>query len=167
VSAWFWLPVLALLAVMQTSLVPGLQVGPAAPQLVLVWVLCWAVIRGRGEAVPWAIAGGLILDLLSQMPPGAHLLALTAVTFLADLGHRVMQGSTALFAAAAVFAGSLLYGLMLLGILALSGRQPDIASATVLGVMPGALYNLAVLVPVFLVLRGLDRRFPVSVLPAW
>ncbi|MEA2684400.1 MAG: hypothetical protein QOK05_2728 [Chloroflexota bacterium] len=166
-SPWFWLPVLVVLAIVQTSLVPALQVGPATPQLVLVWVLCWAVIRGRGEALAWAIGGGLILDLLSQMPPGAHLLALSAVTFLADLGHRVMQGSTALFAAAAVFAGSLLYGLLLLATLALTGRRPDIATATVLGVMPGALYNLAVLIPVFLLQRGLDRRFPVSVLPAW
>lgn len=166
-SSWFWLPVLLLLTIVQTSLVPALQVGPATPQLVLVWVLCWAVIRGRGEALPWAIGGGLILDLVSQMPPGAHLLALSAVTFLADLGHRVMQGSTALFAAAAVFAGSLLYGLILLAVLAVTGRHPDIATATVLGVMPGALYNLAVLIPVFLLQRGLDRRFPVSVLPAW
>ncbi|MFN2465650.1 MAG: rod shape-determining protein MreD [Candidatus Dormibacteria bacterium] len=161
------MPILVLISLMQTSLVPGMEVGPAAPQLVLVWVLCWAVIRGRSEAMPWAIAGGLALDLLSQMPPGAHLLALTIVTYLADLGHRVMQGSTALFAGAAIFAGSLVYGLILLGALAVAGRRPDIASATVLGVVPGALYNLVALVPIFLVLRGVDRRFPVSVLPAW
>jgi rod shape-determining protein MreD len=167
VSAWFWFPMLVLLTVTQTSLVPALEVGPATPQLVLTWVVCWAVIRGRGEALPWAVAGGLILDLVSQMPPGAHLLALTTVTFLADLGHRVMQGSTFLFAAAAVFAGSLLYGLILLAVLAIAGRHPDIATATVLGVMPGALYNLAVLVPLFFIQRALDRRFPVSVLPAW
>lgn len=166
-SAWFWFPVLVVLTILQTSLVPALQLGPATPQLVLTWVVCWAVIRGRGEAVPWAVAGGLVLDLVSQMPPGAHLLALTAVTFLADLGHRVMQGSTFLFAAAAVFAGSLLYGLVLLAVLAVTGRHPDIATATVLEVMPGALYNLAVLVPVFFIQRALDRRFPVSVLPAW
>lgn len=166
-SVWVWFPVLVVLTILQTSLVPALQVGPATPQLVLTWVLCWAVIRGRGDALPWAVAGGLVLDLVSQMPPGAHLLALTAVTFLADLGHRVMQGSTFLFAAAAVFAGSLLYGLILLAVLAITGRHPDIATATVLGVMPGALYNLAVLVPVFFIQRALDRRFPVSVLPAW
>jgi rod shape-determining protein MreD len=134
---------------------------------VLTWVLTWAVIRGRGEALPWAIGGGLLLDLLSQMPSGSHLLALTVVTFLADLGHRVMQGSTALFAAAAVFSGSVLYGLILLGVLELTGRHPDIPSATVLDVFPGAVYNLVALVPVFLLLRALDRRFPVSVLPAW
>ena len=166
-SAWFWLPLLVVLAVAQTSLVPGLQVNGAQPELVLTWVVCWAVIRGRGEALPWAVAGGLLLDLLSQMPPGSHLLALVAVTFLADLGHQVMQGSTALFAAAAVFAGSLLYGLLLLGILVVSGRHPDVAGFTVTAVVPGALYNLAVLVPVLIAQRRLDDLFPVSVLPAW
>lgn len=166
-SAWFWVPVLAVLGVAQTSLVPGLQVSGAQPQLVLTWVVCWAVIRGRGEALPWAIAGGLFLDLLSQMPPGSHLLALVAVTFLADLGHQVMQGSTALFAAAAVFAGSVLYGLVLLGILVATGRHPDFAGATVTAILPGALYNLGVLVPFFVIQRRLDSMFPVSVLPAW
>ncbi|GAC1329340.1 MAG: hypothetical protein NVSMB17_05660 [Candidatus Dormibacteria bacterium] len=166
-SAWFWFPVLGLLAVMQTSLVPGLRVGSAQPELVLVWVVSWAVIRGRGEALPWAVVGGLMLDVLSQLPPGSHLLALVLVTFLADLGHRVMQGSTALFAAAAVFAGALVYGLTLLVVMALTGRHPDIAAETVLGVLPGAMYSLLVLVPVFLFQRGVDSRFPVSVLPAW
>lgn len=166
-SAWFWLPVLVLLAVGQTSLVAGLQVGGAQPQLVVTWVVCWAIIRGRGEALPWAVAGGLSLDLLSQMPPGSHLLALVAVTFLADLVNQVMRGSTALFAAAAVFAASLLYGLVLLGILVFAGRHPDVPGAMVTAILPGALYNLAVLVPVLVVQRRLDKLFPVSVLPAW
>ena len=166
-SAWFWLPTLVLLTIAQTSLVPRLEVGGAQPQLVLTWVVCWAVTRGRGEALPWGVAGGLFLDLLSQMPPGSHLLALVAVAFMADLGHQVMQGSTALFAAAAVLAGSLLYGLLLLAILVITGRHPDVAGSAVTAILPGALYNLAVLVPVLIVQRRLDRLFPVSVLPAW
>ena len=117
--------------------------------------------------MPWAIFGGLLLDLLSQMPPGAHLLAMTAVTFLADLGHKVMQGSTALFALAAVFAASLAYGIVLVGVLAVSGHSVQVADTVILNVLPGAVFNLAVLIPIFLVQRGLDRRFPVSVLPEW
>jgi rod shape-determining protein MreD len=167
VSAWLWLPILILLAVGQTSLVTGLQVNGAQPQLVVTWVVCWAVIRGRGEALPWAVAGGLLLDLLSQMPPGSHLLALVAVTFLADLGNQVMRGSTALFATAAVFAASLLYGLLLLGILVITRRHPDVPGAIVTAILPGALYNLAILVPVLMIQRRLDKLLPVSVLPAW
>ena len=166
-SPWFWLPLLAVLATAQTSLVPNLQLGGAQPQLVLTWVVCWAVIRGRGEALPWAVAGGFFLDLLSQMPPGSHLLALVAVTFLADLGHQVMQGSTALFAAAAVFAGSVMYGLVLLGLLVVTGHHPDFSGTAVTEVLPGALANLVVLVPVFVAQRRIDSMFPVSVLPAW
>ncbi|HXA41434.1 MAG TPA: rod shape-determining protein MreD [Candidatus Solibacter sp.] len=166
-SLWLAFPMLVLLSVLQTSMVPQLAIGGARPQLVLVWVVCWAVVRGRGEAMTWAIFAGLLLDLLSQMPPGAHLLALTLVAFIADLGHTVMQGSTALFAAAAVFAASLVYGIVLVLVLAATGRPVELADTVVLNIFPGALYNLAVLVPIFIFLRGFDRRFPVSVLPAW
>jgi rod shape-determining protein MreD len=167
VSLWVAFPVVALMAILQTSLVPRLAVGAARPQLVMTWIVCWAVVRGRGEAMPWAIFGGLLLDLLSQMPPGAHLLAMTAVTFLADLGHKVMQGSTALFALAAVFAASLAYGIVLVGVLAVTGHSVQVADTVILNVLPGAVFNLAVLVPIFVVQRALDRRFPVSVLPEW
>lgn len=166
-SPWVAFPVVALLAILQTSLVPRLTFGAARPQLVMTWIVCWAVVRGRGEAMPWAIFGGLLLDLLSQMPPGAHLLAMTAVTFLADLGHKVMQGSTVLFAMAAVFAASLAYGIVLVGVLAVSGHSVQVADTVILNVLPGAVFNLAVLIPIFLVQRALDRRFPVSVLPEW
>lgn len=166
-SPWVAFPVVALLAILQTSLVPRLTLGAARPQLVMTWIVCWAVVRGRGEAMPWAIFGGLLLDLLSQMPPGAHLLAMTAVTFLADLGHKVMQGSTVLFAMAAVFAASLAYGIVLVGVLAVSGHSVQVADTVILNVLPGAVFNLAVLIPIFLVQRALDRRFPVSVLPEW
>jgi rod shape-determining protein MreD len=167
VSLWVAFPVVAVLTILQTSLVPRLTVGTARPQLVMTWIVCWAVVRGRGEAMPWAVFGGLLLDLLSQMPPGAHLLAMTAVTFLADLGHKVMQGSTALFALAAVFAASLAYGMVLVVVLAITGHSVQLADTVILNLLPGALFNLAVLVPIFLVQRALDQRFPVSVLPEW
>jgi rod shape-determining protein MreD len=166
-TAWIAFPLIAVLAAMQTSLVPSLELGPARPQLLLVWVVSWAVVRGRGEAMSWAIFGGLVLDLLSQMPPGSHLLALPLVTFLADLGHRVMQGSTALFAGAAVFAASILYGIILLVVLFATNHPVNLVDVVIGDILPGSAYNLVVLVPVFLLQRAIDSRFPVSVIPEW
>ena len=163
-TAWLAYPILALLVALQTSLVPQFAVAGAQPQLVLAWVVCWAVVRGRGEAVPWAIFSGLLLDLLSQQPVGAHLLAFTAVAFLADLGHRFMHGSTILFAASATLMASLVYGGTLL-LLSPGGRQLDLMAMFLNQVVPGAVFNLAVAFPLFLILRGLDRRFPVPVAP--
>jgi hypothetical protein len=78
-----------------------------------------------------------------------------------------MQGSTALFAAAAVFAASLTYGIILVLVLKVTGHPIDFVETTIIRLLPGAIYNLAALVPIFAVQRALDRRFPVSVLPEW
>jgi rod shape-determining protein MreD len=164
-ALWLSVPLLALLAAMQTSLVPSLDVGAARPQLVLVFVICWAVVRGEGEALPWAIVGGALLDLLSPLPPGSHIVALCLVAFTADLGHRFLHGQSLLFAAVAVALGSLVYGALLLGF---AGDLPH--RAVLLGlarrqILPGAAYNLVLTVPVLLLLRAWNRRFPRPVLP--
>ncbi|HEV3231887.1 MAG TPA: rod shape-determining protein MreD, partial [Candidatus Dormibacteraeota bacterium] len=157
---WLAIPMLALLTAMQTSLAPSLDIGGARPQLVLVFVICWAVVRGEAEALPWAIFGGLLLDLLSSLPTGAHLVALCLVAFGADLGHRFLHGSNLLFAVVAVLLGSVAYGGLLL---LLSGYAPhrDLATAALSHqVLPGAVYNLALMFPVLALLRAFDRRFP-------
>ena len=164
-TGWISFPALVVLVVLQTSFVPLLDIGVARPQLVLCWVICWAVVRGRGEAISWAVFGGLLLDLVSQLPLGSHLLALLVVTFLADLGHNFLQGSTFLFAATATIIGTLLYGALLQ--LVAGGGWGELVSVEFTRIAPTALYNLAAMVPIFLLLRGLDRRLPVPVIPEW
>jgi rod shape-determining protein MreD len=166
-TAWLALPVVALLVALQTSLVPHLDVGVARPQLVLVWVVCWAAVRGRGEAIPWAMFGGVLLDLLSQLPPGTHLLALTLVAFLADFAHRAAHTSVVVLAPIAVAAGALLYGVILTFIVGVVGRRVDPSGFFIRDVLPSALYDLVVMVPMLAILRAFDRRFPASILPDW
>ena len=163
-TSWISFPALILLTVLQTSLAPSLEVGGARPQLLLCCVVCWAVVRGRGEAVSWAIVGGLLLDLVSRGPLGAHLLALLLVAFLADLGHSYLHGNTLLFAAVAIVLGTLIYGSVLQFV---AGGAAGLATAEVTWIMPTALYNLVAVIPVFVLLRGLDRRLPVPVIPEW
>jgi rod shape-determining protein MreD len=167
VSGWVAYPVIALLVAAQTSLAPGLEIGHARPHLVLCWLVGWAAVRGRGEAIPWAIFGGLLLDLLSAAPLGSHLVALTAATYLADLGHRVIHGSTALYAGIAILGASVLYGGLLLLTQWIAGTQLGGRTALTAQILPGALYNLVVMIPFFWFLRGVDRRFPVPVAPVW
>jgi rod shape-determining protein MreD len=165
VTFWLSIPLLALLTAAQASLAPSLQVAEARPQLVLVVVVCWAVVRGEGEALPWAIFGGLLLDLLSSLPPGSHVIALCAVAFLADLGHRFLHGGNNLFAVAAVLLGSVAYGALLMALAGYSPRNPQTLTALTSQVLPGALYNLVLMVPALALLRAYDRRYPRPVLP--
>jgi rod shape-determining protein MreD len=167
VTAWLALPILALLVALQTSLLPHLDVGMARPQLVLVWVVCWAAIRGRGEAIPWAMFGGLLLDLLSQLPPGTHILALTLVTFLVDFVHRAAHTSVLVLAPLAVAGAGILYGAILAIVLFVLGRRIDPTGFLVRDILPSTVYDLVVMVPILAMLRAFDRRFPASILPDW
>jgi cell shape-determining protein MreD len=106
-----------------------------------------------------------LLDLASSLPFGAHLLALAVVAFLADLGHAFLRGSTFLFAAVATLLGTLVYGALLQ--LIIGGGWQQLAYVEVVRVAPTALYNLVALVPIFYLLRGLDRRLPLPVIPEW
>ena len=163
-TPWISLPAIALLTGIQMSLVPALDLGPGGPQLVLCWVVGWAVVRGRGEALPWAIFAGLLLDLLSSLPPGVHLLALAAATYLVDTGRRLIGGSPLVFGAVAIVAATALYDLLVVLLLGLAGTRGGLAGLTGPALL-GGLYNLLLMFPVVGILTVLDHRFPVPVAP--
>ena len=139
----------------------------ARPQLPLVWIVGWAVVRGRGEAIPWAIFSGLLLDLLSPAPFGVHLIALVVVVFIADLGHQVLHGSTILFATTAALIASVAYPALLMVLMVVFSHRDFAAVPTASAVAVGAALNVLLVLPALGLLRSLDRRFPVPVLPAW
>ena len=67
------------------TLVPML---PWRPDVMLVLVVTWSLLRGLREGLLWAFAGGVLLDLLSGGPFGAFTIALLAAALLAGAVHR-------------------------------------------------------------------------------
>ncbi len=108
-SPYLLLPLFVLVAILQTTLVPLLPFGEARPDLFLVMVVAWGIVRGGGEATLWGLGGGLVLDLFSGAPFGIQTLALGAVGLLADLMGTAFFRSNFLIPLAAVFIGTILY----------------------------------------------------------
>lgn len=85
------IPVLALVAIVQAVIGPHLALLQVKPNLVLLLVLAWTLIRGRREGMFVGFLGGIWLDLLSMSTLGLSSLALVAASFLAGLGrHQVL-----------------------------------------------------------------------------
>ncbi len=85
------LPILALLAVVQAVIGPHLALFQVKPNLILLLVLAWTLIRGRREGMFIGFLGGIWLDLLGLSVLGLSSLALVAASFLAGLGrHQVL-----------------------------------------------------------------------------
>ncbi|MFQ6014921.1 MAG: rod shape-determining protein MreD [Anaerolineae bacterium] len=73
--------------VVQSTAMPYLSLAGVKPDLMLLVVISWSLIRGAGEGIVWGFVGGMILDLLSGAPFGVFTLALTTISFLSGIGE--------------------------------------------------------------------------------
>ncbi len=140
-SLYIALPILMLAAVVQSAWLERLTVMGGRPDLVLVLVVAWALIRGLDEGVLWGFVGGLCCDLLSGGPLGVWTTALTLAAFLAGQPWVHTLGPTSIRLALMAVVGTLAAHVVILGLLSLRGYPVSLhwALRTVIG--PAALLN--------------------------
>ncbi len=165
VSLYFAVPFLALVALIEATVLRHVRVGNVQPDLVLLVVGAWSLRRGVEEGAVWAFIGGVFLDLLSAGPPAAHLFALLAASLVlgidpaTGLARRQAQpvgGPLALIVG--VLLGTLVYHLVLLTALQLAGYPVDWLDAFTRIVVSHLLINLILMPFVYRGLGWLDRR---------
>lgn len=152
------IPLLTGLALAQTVWLSRVSLWGARPDLMLLTVLVWAVIRGMDEGMVWGLIGGLIVDLFSGGPLGATALALLAAAFLTGQPWGQGIGSPIMRLLLLAFAAGLVYHLVLLAVLAWTGYGVEWGPAILRVAGPSALLN-AVLAPfVQRPLKWLERK---------
>lgn len=148
---------LLIVALLQTSVMPTLLFG-VVPDLMLLVVVSWTLLRGIHESIVWALAGGLILDLLSGGPFGAITVALSIAVLLTGLsGPSVFGGSVWLPVLASIMATGV-YNLVYPMILRFSGRPGLWASSLLQVAIPCMIVNAVVMYPTYWVMRWLHHR---------
>ncbi len=148
-SAYLGLPLLGLIAILQSTLFARLQAFGGTPDLMLLTVVSWSLIAPGVQALVWAFAGGVLLDLLSGGPLGASALGLLLVAYLAGFTQGQLWGGRYLLPLAAALFGTLVYHLVALGFLAAFGRpvEPGLALNTI--TFPAVFVNLVLVLPVY------------------
>jgi rod shape-determining protein MreD len=141
----FGLIVLTLAAITQATVLNRIMSGPR-PDLVLVLVLAWSMVRGFAEGTVGGIVGGLALDLLSGVPFGVHTAILGLIGSLTALGEaNLYRGNLPLFLTTAALATVVMHGAAIL-LLQASGQQGAGLFRFIQFVVPTAVLN-AVLLP--------------------
>lgn len=153
-------PLMLFLALAQTSSLPLFSLFGAHPNLVLVVLVGWAVVRGPDEALVLLAVAGLSLGLLNSQPLGLHLLALAPLVPLAAVRELRLIESELLPALGLAFLATLAYEGVFLVVFRLTGQDLDWWGSVSRVAIPAAIANALLMIPVYWLvwLASADRR---------
>ncbi len=135
-------------ALLQSTIVPYLEIGGARPDLVLIYAVIVTIVVGLDHGLAAAFFGGLIIDILAPRPLGSTAFVLLVVVGVAALIGRGLARTRALSTILAVFVSAIVAPLLFLVVYgALRGPVPvanpialilpDVAYSTLIAVVAG------------------------------
>ena len=145
-------------AVLAASVAPYVKVLGVAPDLVLIFAACWAMIRGQGEAMVVVPMAGLLRDLTTSDPVGVSVLALSPIVLLAVIRELRPLESDFLPALAVVSVASLAYAVVSMTALMAVGDDVPWGTALLRVALPSMLVNPLFAVLVYPPMRWLSPR---------
>lgn len=107
-----WLAVVMLAGIIQSAVLSQFNLLGVHPNIVLVIVVCWSLLRGGRAGLIWAMTGGLVLDLLSTTPFGVFTVALLVTAFAMGFVEANLFRPTIILPVGFVFLASLLFQLI-------------------------------------------------------
>jgi rod shape-determining protein MreD len=159
-------PIMMLVAALQVTVMPQISFLGGRPDLVLLVVVSWALNSTLEQAVLWAFVGGICRDLLSSAPIGTSIIGLILIIF-AIHAVREQLFSVGIFTLIWVsLVGTVIQEFCVLIVLLVSGFQPEFANQLGYGIIidqfrlfmvPTIVYNLIGIIPVYIIVRIIQR----------
>ena len=150
--------IMALVVIVQGTLLARLHFFGASPNLLLVVVVCWSLLRSVSEGLLWGFAGGLGVDLIAGLPLGTSSLALMPTCFLAGLGRSRVFGGSLPLPVLLVGLATPLFGWINLLTQQFRDLPVDWAGSTLRVILPELALNILLVLAIFPVLRWLAVR---------
>ncbi len=147
-----------LAALLETSVLPEIQIAGATVDLVLICAIAAALAFGVTDGLVAAFLGGLLVDLLvPDRPLGAATLALLLATGLAAAATSLLGSNRRLAAVGLAFAATIVYEVALTLVLVLTENAPLAVSPST--VLVASVMSAVLIIPVVAMFTVLDRRF--------
>jgi rod shape-determining protein MreD len=155
VGRYLSFPVLLVVVILQSTVVPYFRIAGGGPDLILMVVLSWMMLAGLEEGLIWAIVGGILQDLVTGVPTGTTALALVVIAGLENLILGPLGKGNLIFPPLVVVVGTVLYQALLALVLAVLGRLSIVGRGADLGYMltyvtlPTVTFNVILMLPIF------------------
>lgn len=154
-SVYLAVPVMMILAIAQTAVLPHFPIYGLVPQLPLLVAISWGLLRGVDEGVLWGFVAGLLLDLFSVSPMGLTSLAFMVAILIVTWIDVALPTSRVFLPMLLAALATLIYLLLYFLGLQLLGRPVSFQSVTAL---PGVvLLHGGLVLPVYWLMYAIHR----------
>lgn len=145
-----------IIAILQSTIVSSMPLLNGTADLILLFILAWALQDRVDTAWQWCLIGGLFASLYSALPFGTYIVAYLICVVIARLLKRRIWKAPFLAMLAATFGGTLVVMLISLAARFLSGVTMPILSTLNLILLPSLLLNLILAVPIFSIMHDVS-----------
>lgn len=151
------IPLMAVLAVLHSSVLARIPVLGVAPQLLFLVALSWGIVRGLEEGLIWAFIAGVFADLFSLAPLGISSLAFMAGVAGPLLLQRALPPRRLLVAMFLAALGTVIY----LAIYAIGLRAFGfgISLGGLAEMLPLIGFHAVLVLPIYLIIDSFLRTF--------
>jgi rod shape-determining protein MreD len=149
-------PLLAILALLQTTILRHIPLLDGNLDLLLLAVLCWSLLRPE-EGMIWAVLAGFFCDIFTGGPFGVTSIAYLFAAFCISYLHGRLRTHSPIVVMAIALFGTILAHLAMIALLVVFGRTLEVGYLLLYVTLPTAFLNTVGAVPVYLTLRPLHR----------
>lgn len=144
----------------QVAIMPAFSIFGVQPNLVIVILVAWMATRGRREALVLIPIAGFAHGLLDSQPLGLAMLALAPLILMTEIRELRLVDSPLLPAIVLTMAATVVYESTIMVTLALTGESIEWIAAVRNVLVPAAIVNALLLIPVYGLVRfaSLDLR---------
>ncbi len=154
-SIFLAVPLMVVLTVLQTAVLPYFPLFGVTPSLPFLVALAWGLLRGVNEGVVWAFIAGFFMDLFTAAPVGGmaltYMIAILAASVINDVLPTNRNVIPMLMAAIATIIQQLLYAIFL----AIFGYS--IVQVIAASLLPIVLLHTFLILPIYWLLYLLQR----------
>lgn len=130
--------------------------------LVMLLVLAWSIRSDLASGFVWALVGGILLDLYSILPIGTSSAALMIIVYVANGAVQQLYRVRVVTLLTLTFLATLFFQVYTYCALILWGLSYDVLMVIRLVLIPTIVYNLAGILPIYALVRLLQRRLRAS-----
>jgi rod shape-determining protein MreD len=143
------------LAMVQSTIVSTMPLLKGTADLVMLFIVAWALQDRVTAAWQWCLIGGFLVSLYSGLPFGVFIIAYLICVAIARLLKRYIWEAPFLAMLAATFVSTIIVQLISLGVRLITGAGIAILDALNLVLLPGLLLNLILAIPIFSIMHDM------------